>query len=145
MYRSISLLQQFLEASHDLNYEKEPFNHQYEAATFNYNNQSYRSRMAKKTPTKEGYFVTCWTKDGNNRNRPFNMDETTDYLAVVIEDNDLKGVFIFPRQSLMDYSVSTTKNRQGKMAFRVYPKWCQNLNNTALKTQQWQSTYFYQI
>ncbi|WP_242685740.1 MepB family protein [Staphylococcus simiae] len=145
MYHSIRLLQQFLETGKDLDITKERYNHDYEAAIFNYNNNSYRSRMAKKTPTKEGYFVTCWTKDDNNRNRPFSMNETTDYLAVVVEDHDLTGVFIFPRQSLIDRSISTTEKRQGKMAFRVYPKWCHNLNNTALKTQQWQSAYFYQI
>ncbi|BAX69963.1 hypothetical protein LEUCM_00525 [Leuconostoc suionicum] len=33
----------------------------------------------------------------------------------------------------------------GKMAFRVYPTWETGLNNTAIKTQQWQQTYFIDI
>lgn len=38
--------------------------------------------------------------------------------------------------------IVTTGTSKGKMAMRVYPDWVTGLNETARKTQAWQSEYF---
>ncbi|MGC3124314.1 MepB family protein, partial [Enterococcus faecalis] len=35
-----------------------------------------------------------------------------------------------------------TNQQKCNMAERFYPSWCQNLNKTAKKTQNWQLAYF---
>ncbi len=53
----------FSEESEVKDLTEEKYNQDYEALTFSFKEETYQSRLAKKTPTKSGYFVTCWTKD----------------------------------------------------------------------------------
>lgn len=117
----------------------EKYNQEY--ASLSCNSLSFRSRLAKKTPTKKGYFLTIWTKDEDNNNRPFNKEESSEFLLVIIKDGDKEGIFKFPREVLVSKGIISDAKR-GKMAFRVYPAWEVGLNTTALKTQKWQVKYF---
>lgn len=123
-------------------FELEVCNHEYEAFNFNINNNSFKSRLAKKTPKKAGYFVTLWLKNELEKNRPYNYDEMKDKLIINVLDGDNKGQFIFPKELLADKGVLRIGKEKGKMAFRIYPSWETNLNKAAIKTQKWQAPYF---
>lgn len=134
----------FSEESEVKDLTEEKYNQDYEALTFSFKEETYQSRLAKKTPTKSGYFVTCWTKDEDNYNRPYKIEEFADYLIVAVIDHELNGYFLFPRELLVEKGILASSKYQGKMAFRVYPKWCNQLNKTAGQTQKWQCKYFFE-
>ncbi|MDI0003531.1 MepB family protein [Staphylococcus aureus] len=145
MYKSKILLKYiFSEESEVKDLTEEKYNQDYEALTFSFKEETYQSRLAKKTPTKAGYFVTCWTKDEDNYNRPYKIEEFADYLIVAVIDDELNGYFLIPRELLVEKGILTTFEHKGKMAFRVYPKWCNQLNKTAGQTQKWQCKYFFE-
>ncbi|MCD2229443.1 hypothetical protein FZ085_03330 [Listeria monocytogenes] len=106
------------------------------------NNTLIRTRLAKKTDKKEGYFVAFWKKNKFGKNRSFDESDSADFLCIVVIDGDLDGLFVFPRQCLIDKGILTSEARKGKMAARFYPPWCKDLNKTAKKTQAWQQVYF---
>ena len=105
-------------------------------------NQLIRSRLAKKTPKKSGYFAVFWEKNQEGRNRPFDDQNFPDFLAIVIVDGDQQGFFMIPHDVAVEKKLLTSSKGQGKMALRFYPPWCMNLNKTALTTQKWQVDYF---
>lgn len=145
MYKSKILLKYiFSEESEVKDLTEEKYNQDYEALTFSFKEETYQSRLAKKTPTKAGYFVTCWTKDENNCNQPYSKGAFADYLMIIVIDEELSGYFLFPRELLVEKGILTTFEHKGKMAFRVYPKWCNQLNKTAGQTQKWQCKYFFE-
>ncbi|HDB8890889.1 TPA: MepB family protein [Staphylococcus aureus] len=145
MYKSKILLKYiFSEESEVKDLTEEKYNQDYEALTFSFKEETYQSRLAKKTPTKAGYFVTCWTKDENNCNQPYSKEAFADYLMIIVIDEELSGYFLFPRELLIEKGILTTFEHKGKMAFRVYPKWCNQLNKRAAQTQKWQCKYFFE-
>lgn len=114
----------------------------YEGVCFYHDTKFYRSRLANKTPKKAGYFVDFWEKDDQLKNQAFSYEDAPDITLVWIIDADKKGVFMFPKEILLQKNILQTKSQKGKMGIRVYPTWESNLNQTALKTQEWQSHYF---
>lgn len=145
MYKSKILLKYiFSEESDVKDLTEEKYNQDYEALTFSFKEETYQSRLAKKTPTKAGYFVTCWTKDENNCNQPYSKEAFADCLMIIVIDEELSGYFLFPRELLVEKGILTTFEHKGKMAFRVYPKWCNQLNKRAEQTQKWQCKYFFE-
>ncbi len=142
MSSSIELVTSYLKPSILVNLVFEPHNQDYQACTFSVGTTSYRSRLAKKTPKKKGYFVACWEKDTFNQNQAYSYEKYPDSLIVAIIDDSKKGLFIFPKEILLKKYILKTKNQSGKMAFRLYPIWETGLNPTAQKTQNWQVPYF---
>ena len=144
-YSSIDFLNEVIlkmYKSHVKVYEKELWNKKYESINFNLNGVSFKSRLANKTPNKDGYFVSIWTKDEVGKNRPFNFDEFQDKLIINILDKSKKGQFVFTKEILAEKGIISSEKNKGKMAIRIYPSWEKDLNNTAYKTQQWQLDYF---
>lgn len=138
---SLELLQKLTPIQpENISYEKQ--NEDYEGMTFTIDNQSFRSRLAKKTPTKKGYFVVFWEKDENNINQPFLFDDSPQETLVFVSDNEKRGVFQFPKEILLKKGILKVDKSKGKMGIRVYPEWESDLNQTATKTQQWQLDYF---
>lgn len=145
MYKSKILLKYIFSEELDVkDLTEEKYNQDYEALTFSFKEETYQSRLAKKTPTKAGYFVACWTKDENNCNQSYSKEAFADYLMIIVIDEELSGYFLFPRELLVEKGILTTFEHKGKMAFRVYPKWCNQLNKTAGQTQKWQCKYFFE-
>ncbi|AYW45051.1 MepB family protein [Tetragenococcus koreensis] len=124
------------------NWELEKQNSEYEGLTFQFSNQHFRSRLAKKTPKKKGYFVALWKKDENNVNQAYSYSNSPEKVIILIIDEEKLGQFIFPKSILLEKGILKTKIQKGKMAFRVYPTWESSLNNSAAKTQKWQQPYF---
>lgn len=142
MYKSLKLLDQILDSSPMEDIREEKQNEDYEGFSFKINNQSFRSRLAKKTPKKKGYFVAFWEKNVDNKNQAYPYVKFLDKLIIVIIDGENRGLFVFPRSILRDKKILKTENQKGKMAIRVYPTWELNLNDGAKKTQKWQKEYF---
>lgn len=117
-------------------------NSEYEGVTFKIGQFSYRSRLAKKTPNKKGYFVVFWEKDQYHHNTPFKFDGSPDKLIISIKDGLHSGQFIFPKSILVEKGVLSYERQVGKMAIRIYPDWVNELNSTAQRTQLWQLNYF---
>ena len=66
MYKSKILLKYiFSEESDVKDLTEEKYNQDYEALTFSFKEETYQSRLAKKTPTKAGYF--CYMLDKKTR------------------------------------------------------------------------------
>ena len=96
----------------------------------------------KSTPIKKGYFVAFWEKDSKNLNSAYKSSENVHKLIITIFDTEKKGQFVFPQDILIEKGILKNAKNKGKMAMRVYPNWCENLNISATKTQKWQSNYF---
>ncbi|GAA6825996.1 MepB family protein [Helicobacter pylori] len=141
-YKSLSLLRKTFPYIPNEAIEIEMWNTEYEAMNLYMNGKYYKSRLAKKTPKKAGYFVAIWHKNPENKNVPFKYEESPDILVINVIDNNHKGQFKFHKDMLRNKGIVQSQNYKGKMALRVYPDWEQQLNKTALATQKWQSKYF---
>ncbi|QXE00932.1 MepB family protein [Terribacillus sp. DMT04] len=145
MFQSLKMIDELLanfgeEQLHNVYYETQ--NEEYEGATFFVRHSIFRSRRAKLTPNKKGYFVVFWEKNAHNQNQAFTYEESPKKIVITIIDGHLKGQFIFPKAILHKKGVLRDDHNKGKVAIRVYPDWEADLNKNATKTQQWQSTYF---
>jgi len=127
---------------HREGFELEDQNQEYEGFVLTRDDRTYRSRLARKTPRKNGYFTVFWRKGEDDRNRPYTLDECTDRLVITVLDQGKKGQFVFSKEVMTSKGIVTTDSSKGKMAMRVYPDWVTGLNPTAKKTQAWQSEYF---
>ncbi|ANF95549.1 MepB family protein [Paenibacillus bovis] len=124
------------------NLHMENQNFAYEGMTFKIGKYTFRSRRAKPTPKKKGYFVVFWEKDSDNNNQAYSYEDCPDHVIVHVIEHKQKGQFIFPRELLLKHGVLRTDDRKGKMAIRVYPDWEKDLNTSASSTQKWQLPYF---
>lgn len=104
--------------------------------------KEHRIRFAKTTPKKIGQFVAIWEKNKENNNVPFESEQSPERLSVFVYSEMKRGVFTFPKEILQEHSIYTFQSRSGKMAFRVYPAWDHPTAMQAIKTQQWQLSYF---
>lgn len=120
----------------------EQWNQSYEAYNFNINGYVFKSRLAKKTTKKKGYFLSLWEKDKTKKNRAFDYESFPGKLTVHVMDDSQVGQFIFPKHVLFHKGILRNHASKGKMAFRVYPTWEKDLNRVAHKTQEWQKQYF---
>lgn len=145
MQQSVKLIKEVVAAigNHEMDdLIQEEQNSEYEGVRFNLLNQTYRSRLAKTTPKKQGYFVVFWEKDDKDKNQPFSYLSSPDRVIVTVMDNEKIGQFIFPKTVLHKQGILSSEISKGKMAIRVYPSWISNLNPSAAKTQKWQVEYF---
>lgn len=124
---------------------KDSWNSDYEGMQITFNLINFKSRLAKKTPKKQGYFVAIWKKDAFNKNTPFTEDDIGEYLVVNILDNNNEGQFVFPVSVLIEKGIIQSENSKGKMALRVYPPWVKDLNKSAMVSQKWQTEHFYKM
>lgn len=124
------------------NIELENQNALYYGAKLKINGFSVRFRKSKITPTKTGQFVVVWEKNSTNINQPYSYKTSPNYLMIYAESKINKGVFIFPKEILLENNILSSNNQKGKMGFRVYPSWEKVSSPQALKTQNWQCKYF---
>ncbi|MFL2076989.1 MepB family protein [Marinilactibacillus psychrotolerans] len=145
MQQSVKLIKEVVAAigNHEMDdLIQEEQNSEYEGVRFNLLKQTYRSRLAKSTRKKQGYFVVFWEKDNMDKNQPFTYLSSPDRVIVTVMDNEKIGQFIFPKTVLHKQGILSSEISKGKMAIRVYPSWISNLNPSAAKTQKWQVEYF---
>lgn len=125
--------------------EMEVESKEYEACRYQLNDFQIISRTAKITPTKAGQFVTFWKRHKNGPIEPFQENDKFDFLLVNVSTTNHVGQFVFPKNILIQKGILTTDKKEGKRAFRVYPKWDVVSSKQAEKTQNWQVKYFYEI
>lgn len=114
----------------------------YGAGTLAINQMQVRYRVAKITPTKIGQFVAIWKRDSKGLAAPFDVADNFDFLIINCVDRLEVGLFIFPKQILLQSDIISGVNRKGKRGIRVYPFWDKTENKQAQKTQAWQLDYF---
>ncbi len=139
--KSLKMLNDLYKNKDIYSYEKQ--NGEYEGLVFidRDTQKRIRSRLAKKTPKKAGYFVAFWEKH-SRVNMPFTHLDRSDLLIIIIYDHLKSGYFLFPKKVLIDHGILSSENKPGKMALRIYPTWCTELNQSAANTQKWQTNYF---
>ncbi len=118
---------------------------EYDACQFELNGLKIISRNAKITPKKVGQFVTFWKRIENGPIEPFNVTDRIDFYVVNVQDENKFGQFVFPKSVLIKKGIISTKKKEGKRAFRVYPNWDMVKNKQVERTQKWQLDFFYQI
>lgn len=118
---------------------------EYDACQFELNGLNILSRNAKITPKKVGQFVTFWKRISEGPIEPFNHKDNIDLFVVNTQTDKEFGQFVFPKSVLIKKGIISTEKKEGKRAFRVYPKWDNVKSKQAQKTQKWQLDYFYEI
>ncbi|AXT54500.1 MepB family protein [Aquimarina sp. AD1] len=128
-----------------LDYVKESESQEYSACRFKLNGQNVLSRTAKVTPKKVGQFVTFWKRKENGPIEPYDKSDQIDFYIVNVSKKNKLGQFVFPKSLLIKKGIISTEIKEGKRAFRVYPKWDITKSKQAQQTQKWQLNYFYEI
>ncbi|MGY3794878.1 MepB family protein [Aquimarina sp. 433] len=118
---------------------------EYDACTFLLNGKHVISRSAKITPKKVGQFVTFWKRNNEGITAPYEASDPFDFYIIQVTNKNRLGQFVFPKQELINKRIVATESKDGKRGFRVYPIWDHPQSKQAIKTQQWQLHYFYEI
>lgn len=118
---------------------------EYKACSFQLDKAKIIFRKSKITPKKVGQFITFWKRNKFGPIEPYNENDDFDYFVVNCISENNQGQFIFPKSILVHKGIISTKNNEGKRAFRVYPNWEKTTNKQAAKTQFWQKEYFIQL
>lgn len=148
MYDEIKLLQDVVFSKCHLiinDYLTEPEGKVYNACHFKLNDLSVYSRLSKITPKKIGQFVTFWKRNSEGITEPFKETNVFDFLIINVKFENKFGQFVFPKSVLVNKGILTTSKKEGKRGFRVYPIWDVAINKQAIKTQDWQLKYFYEL
>lgn len=114
----------------------------YSGFNFQLGNKHFKFRKAKITPKKVGLFVAIWKRDSDGQTIPFTADDPFDYYLILVEQDQHCGLFVFPKQALIEHEILTAGCQEGKRGFRIYPDWSIPTNKQATKSKQWQHTYF---
>ena len=125
--------------------KKEDESEEYSAYRFLLNDKNICYREAKITPTKTGQFVTLWKRNKSGTIEPFDYSDSIDFVIVNVRKEQNWGMFIFPKNILLEKGVFSTQNKEGIRATRVYPPWDETTSKQAQRTQKWQLTYFFTL
>ena len=117
---------------------------EYGACRFSLNDRKVVFRVAKTTPTKIGQFVTLW-KRSHDVIVPLDVNDAIEFVVICVSDTKNHGQFIFGKNILLEKGILSQGDKQGKLAFRVYPPWTRPTAKNAIKSQQWQTEYFLPI
>jgi hypothetical protein len=118
---------------------------EYYAHSYLLGTKNIKFRIAKKTPTKTGWFVTMWKRNPNGIIAPYESTDQLDLFVINIVDRNRIGQFVFPKLVLVDKNIFSTTEKVGKRAIRVYSPWDEANNTQALRTKKWQCEYFVDI
>jgi len=117
----------------------------YDACQFELNGVKIISRSSKITLKKVGQFVTFWKRNKKGITEPFSETDQIDFYVINVKTKNKFGQFVFPKSELINKEIISTEKKDGKRGFRIYPKWDNAENKQAIKTQEWQLKYFYEI
>jgi hypothetical protein len=123
---------------------REPCGFEYGACRFGLGDQTIVFRIAKTTPKKIGQFTTLWKRPTQSRDiAPLDTTDNVAFVVVCVSDGVSHGQFVFCQKILFEKNIMSQDTKKGKCAFRLYPPWTHPTSRRALKTQQWQSPYFF--
>ena len=115
---------------------------EYYAHTFIMGGKKGLFRIAKKTPTKVGWFVTIWKRGTDGIIAPYDAYDAIDFVVVAVLDGNHIGEFIFPKSVLIQKNLFTSDGKEGKRAIRVYTPWDKTISAQAVRTAKWQGQFF---
>lgn len=119
---------------------------EYGACRLGIDGNSVVFRVAKKTPTKIGQFVTIWKRLTPEATiTPFDISDGVAFIVVCVSDAMHRGQFVFDQKILLAKNVMSLSEKGGKRAIRVYPPWVKPTAKEAIRTQKWQLPYFFSI
>ena len=118
---------------------------EYDGCKFLLDERKIIFRTAKITPKKVGQFVTFWKRNQNGITEPFSENDTIDFYVINVESENKTGQFVFPKSVLIEKGIISTSKKDGKRGFRVYPSWDKTISKQAIKTQNWQLKYFFEV
>ena len=118
---------------------------EYYAHSYSLEGKNVRFRIAKKTPTKTGWFVTMWKRNPDKIIAPYDSSDQVDLFVVNIIDQGKISQFVFPKSVLVEQNIFSRLSKGGKRAIRVYSPWDKTNNIQATKTKKWQIQYFVDI
>lgn len=114
----------------------------YKGCSYRVKNTSIIQRNSKSTPKKDGQFVTLWKRNKQGETCPLELNDTFDFVIIICVKENFVGRFLFPKNVLVEKGYISTKSKEGKRGFRVYPNWDRPTSKQAVKTQSWQLEYF---
>ena len=114
----------------------------YSGCSFSLNPLKIKFRTAKITPTKTGQFVTIWKRNEKEETAPFDSNDTFDFYLISASTNNDRGLFIFPKDILIEKGILSHGKKMGKRGIRIYPGWDLTESKQAIATQKWQTAYF---
>lgn len=118
---------------------------EYHACSFQLNSFQIIHRLSKITPTKIGQFVTIWKRNNKGITAPFDVSDNFDFIVITSKKGTNIGQFVFPKAVLLEKRIISNNTTYGKRGIRVYPPWDIPTSKQAVKTQLWQTKYFYSI
>ena len=118
---------------------------EYDGSEFLLDERKIIFRKAKITPKKVGQFVTFWKRNENGITEPFSENDTIDFYVINVESENKTAQFVFPKSVLIEKGIISTSKKDGKRGFRVYPIWDKTTSKQAIKTQNWQLNYFFEV
>lgn len=124
------------------NIEEDPECREYSGFNFTLNNLKIKFRVSKITPTKTGKFVTIWKRNKEGETTPFETTDAIDFFLIAAFKDDLSGIFIFPKNILVEKGIVSDGKKMGKRGIRIYPDWDKTESKQAQKTKEWQTRYF---
>lgn len=114
----------------------------YKGCSYRFKSTSIIQRYSKNTPKKVGQFVTLWKRNKLGETCPLELNDAFDFVIIICVKEKLVGRFLFPKKTLVEKGYISTKKKEGKRGFRVYPNWDKPTSQQAIKTQIWQLEYF---
>lgn len=127
---------------HFENFSPEDESSAYYAHTFTIKGKQGLFRIAKKTPTKSGSFVTIWKRGPDGIILPYESSDAIDFTVIAVSNENDIGVFIFPKSLLIKKNIFSAHGTEGKRALRVYAPWDETTSAQATKTKKWQEHFF---
>jgi hypothetical protein len=127
------------------NFSPEDESSEYYAHTFTIKDKKGLFRIAKKTPTKSGWFVTIWKRGSDNIIAPYDASDPINFVVIAVSDSNNVGEFIFPKAILAKKNIFSANGKEGKRAIRIYAPWDKTTSAQAAKTQKWQNQFFVDI
>lgn len=124
------------------NFEAEKEGLEYYAHSYIINSKNIKFRIAKKTPTKTGWFVSIWKRGSDGIIAPYDESDAIDFVIIAIVNNDKIGQFMFPKSVLLNKNIFSENNKGGKRAMRLYTPDDHATSTQAIETQKWQDQYF---
>jgi len=118
---------------------------EYSGCSFMLNHMNIKFRTSKITPTKTGQFVTLWKRNEKGITAPFDYSDKFDFYLIAARKEQNFGVFIFPKEILMQKGILSDEKKTGKRGIRVYPTWDTVESKQAIATQKWQVQYFLEL
>ncbi|MGE8433583.1 MepB family protein [Chryseobacterium joostei] len=118
---------------------------EYSGFNFKLNHLKIKFRISKITPTKTGQFVTIWKRNEKRETTPFEASDPIDFYLIASFKDNFSGIFVFPKNILLEKGILSDGKKIGKRGIRVYPSWDEVKSKQAQKTQEWQTRYFLEL